>query len=763
MKLPKISPKLLLISLFLVITLFRLFWSVSPASAQTSWVPDPEVTALGKSSERARQLLFWYFNRPTLDNSPAILGMWAVSRNIALFFMVIVVIGFGFQLILSKEKTKFEAFVPKLIGLLVFAFFSYVIILGLIQIGDVIMKFFVETIVGKDLFNITFVAQNSEDSYIKFQGFRRTEPELIESAQTAFTVIKLTNFTYYAMFIILVVRKIILWFLLIVSPFLSMLFAFPFIKNVGWIWIGVFFQWLFYGPLFSIFLAGLVKIWEMGIPWGFDFTKVGVVSSDPKKTGIVFPTAINILYGGPAQRLTDTNTCNYVDTFAEYVIALIMLWVVILLPWLLLRIFRDYCCNLIKSLEAATMNLYGKLGGITPPPLPSVPTPAKMEVPFRKAIDSTISSLIRSTEQASMAKMRTEDILNSVGLKVSSLADISRLEINSEERKMASQKLEYLQSPFKVSNASLRSQFASSNQELAARAAKGDVVAERTLAAASNVSVSTMATLMQKQKEAIAERELLSEKGIITRKGVVTVRGVISEKEVPGVVARKGVLAQRVPVRARRVTEGAPLAAPVPPRTVSVEDYEQVKKMWVNNYRNGEVPLSERIRSREEWLRTEVTKISDTIEMISSKDEQKRSTGFENVAAVMPFLFLGGFTEEQVLVYLKAKLEAAKSQLESEQTSQETEKIKEEEFVEIARGEKEEKLTGKLEESLKLEEEKGSGKETQKERETSSEEEASTKVVSGESEGTVSPKPSEVKSEIIKTEDLEGLPPKEDH
>jgi hypothetical protein len=716
MKLPKVSFRLLFSTLLVAILFLRLVVFVQPALAQSSWVyDDPEVTALGKASERARQLLFWYFNRPSLDNSPAILEMWAVARNIALILLVIIVLAFGFQLILTKERAKFEAFIPRLIGLLVFAFFSYVIVLGLIQVGDTSMKFFIERIIGKNLFNITFIAQNSEESYMKFVGARRTEPEFMESARAAFTLIKLTNFTYYAIFTILVLRKIILWFLLIVSPFLSLLFAFPFIRNVGWIWIGVFFQWLFYGPLFSIFLAGLVKIWEVGIPWGFDFTKVDVVDSDPKKTGVVFPTAINILYGGPAQKLTPTNTCNYVDTFAEYVIALIMLWAVMLLPWLLLRIFRDYCCEVIKSLEAATINLYGKLGGLPPSP-PSMPGPAKMELPFRKTIDSTISTLVQSAQQASMAKMKTDEILNTVGLKVSSLADISRLEMNSEERKMALQKLEYLQSPSKVSNTALRSQFSTSNQELASRAAKGDVVAERTLAAASRVSTTMMASLMQRQKEAVSERETLLTRGIITKKGVVTPRGRVVEKEVAGVavprvrvvekevtgeIAGKGVVSG-VPVRGRKITQVVPAAAPAPIRTVSVEDYEQVKKMWINNYRFGEVPLSEKIHSREDWLTSEIARISDAIEMISSKDEQKRAAGFENVAAVMPFLFLGGFTEDQVKIYLEAKLAAAKSQIEMEQVKEEVEKVKEEELVEIVRGEKEEKKAAQLEESLEM-------------------------------------------------------------
>jgi hypothetical protein len=231
-----------------------------------------------------------------------------------------------------------------------------------------------------------------------------------------------------------------------------------------------------------------------------------------------------------------------------------------------------------------------------------------------------------------------------------------------EQRKLASQKLEHLRSPASVSEVSTRRQFSLLNQELASRATKGDVLAERMLNAASKPPVPVMMRLIQKQKERIPAEE-------------------------------KGKLG-KAPVG---VTPTAP------PRTVSVEDYESVKKMWIKNYYDGDIPISETIKSREDWLKSEMAKISDTIEMITAKDEEKRQQGFERVSAILPFLLLGGFTEEQTIVYLKAKLEAAKEVLTDLGEEEKKKAEAKEELVEVQRQKKEEEQkAAELKEAIEM-------------------------------------------------------------
>src|SRR2546430_370058 len=190
---------------------------------------------------------------------------------------------------------------------------------------------------------------------------------------------------------ILLVRKIILWFFIAVSPIYPLLlFHFP-IRNTAKIWIGEFFRWLLYAPLFFIFLSSLVIIWQHNINlFPFDFTQVN--------SFIVYPTAINILLGGPGQQLNIKNSVNYNDTFAEYIIALIMLWIVIFMPFILLRIFLDYLSSLNFDKDSSMnfiQNIAKKVPGnqlffpntpIAPVPIPPTPPPGFRPTGMAKSI-----------------------------------------------------------------------------------------------------------------------------------------------------------------------------------------------------------------------------------------------------------------------------------------------------------------------------------------------------------------------------------------
>ena len=155
----------------------------------------------------------------------------------------------------SNFKIDISPLIIKLILVLLFITFFASIILMLIQISEILMKFFIENLGGKDLFNIYFSKVSDEKNYMNFIGQRDLNLRVQEAANTELFLLKLTNITYYVMGVMLILRKIILWFLLFVSPFLALLMPFVFIRNVVWIWIGVFFHWVFYGPLFALFLV----------------------------------------------------------------------------------------------------------------------------------------------------------------------------------------------------------------------------------------------------------------------------------------------------------------------------------------------------------------------------------------------------------------------------------------------------------------------------------------------------------------------------
>lgn len=684
------------------------------ATFSANWIPDATVTEVGKNAERARQFLFWVLSHPSVDNAPVLAQLWSISRNIVYLFLVLTLVAIGFSFMLFRRRglgptfsgigplnfsVNLPNFLVKTVTLLLFVTLSYVLILGLIQIGDLLMKFLVEKVGGKDLFNIIFAGLNSEKNYTDFVGFRDSNPAQQESVNTSLFLIRVTTLTYNLMALLLILRKIILWFLLIVSPFLAILMPFLFIRNIGWLWIGTFFQWLFYGPLLALFLASLAKVWGAslpnqisGIPYPFDFSRID------KPEGQIFKTSINILIGGPGQKLSPTNSLNYVDTYAEYLIALLMLWAVMFLPWLLLRIFRDYCCDVFRSAQTTMAALYDRFRGVSPPPPPPPPPGEKglaFELPFRHFI--TLPQRISLEKPADIQRAQTQQIARALGLTITSLQDISQMEIDTAQRNLVQINLAKLTSPEKIESLKEREKFLNLRSEILARSQAGDRVAQRIISATQKKSEEVLTRVPEVMPVGMIQPQVISQMAQKTGLSQEKVSEII--RTLPLVSAQEPnrtlLISQRVGLpqeEVRKVLIALPAAFPqvVAPKKappVTIEDYEEVKRMWTNHYSQAEVPVSEKIKTRQDWLKKDIVNLSNTLNLLQSQDLKLKKKGLEEVATLLPFLLLGGFSENETRVYLQAKLEAAhqvSEELEKEEkVKTEAKKEVEEELVEV--------------------------------------------------------------------------------
>src|SRR3989344_2938089 len=319
----------------------------TPSNPTGDWKQNEEVTFIGKSAARANEFLQWTLqNYQWISVTPGgtdnpLAEFWGEILRIVLVLIVLFVLAAAFVIIITRGRSvTLMRFVPRFIIVILLIIFSFALIRFMYQFFDVIQGFFLnvtdpaggpDRLIGpQDLLYIAF-------DYPSFIGFRRVGVQFDESAYISLLLVKITAVTYYVMTGILLIRKIILCFFVIISPVFPLLLFFRPLRNTAKIWIGEFFRWLLYAPLFAIFLHGLVGMWRNGVPLPFDFSQVGTE---------VYPTSINILLGGPGQQIGLYNSVNLSDTFALYVVALLMLWVVILLPWLLLQIFLDYINNL---------------------------------------------------------------------------------------------------------------------------------------------------------------------------------------------------------------------------------------------------------------------------------------------------------------------------------------------------------------------------------------------------------------------------------
>ncbi|PJE63416.1 hypothetical protein COU89_03425, partial [Candidatus Roizmanbacteria bacterium CG10_big_fil_rev_8_21_14_0_10_45_7] len=97
--------------------------------------------------------------------------------------------------------------------------------------------------------------------------------------------------------------------------------------------------------------------------------------------------------------------------------------------------------------------------------------------------------------------------------------------------------------------------------------------------------------------------------------------------------------------------------------TLSLDEYEEIKQLWMNHYLHGEVPISETIKTREDWVNHDSVSIENILNKIISDNEEVRMEGLKEVADSIPFFVLADMSISDIAVYLKAKRAAAKEVL----------------------------------------------------------------------------------------------------
>ncbi|MGE5042074.1 MAG: hypothetical protein ACM3IJ_04175 [Candidatus Levyibacteriota bacterium] len=628
---------------------------VGTAPAEGDFVPDATVTFVGKTASRSGDFLDWTIRNYdwacvtrnadgacSNTNNPLV-SFWALIRNIVYALLVLVVMTAAFVMIITRGRSlTITRFIPRFMFIIVLITLSYALLQFIFQVTDIVQGFFLRMngnlISTHDLIFIGF-------DYKTFTGLRRYGIKYDESAFMTLLLVRLTAITYYVMTGVLLVRKIILWFFIILSPVFPLLLFFRPIRNTGKIWIGEFFRWLLYAPLFAIFLHGLVVLWRAGtpdkpgIPLAFDLTSTGHV---PGVEGdVVYPTAVNILIGGPGQRIGMFNSVNLQDTFALYVVSLLMLWVVIILPFILLKIFLDYIGSISLQDNVMVKRILDKGASFmptrTPPPAPAPVSPIPpvpsaghaMQIPF--AVSKTVSETRNITETRNVQSIASipenARILQLANLSIPKMRDIAKYETSmlSKDTSRSHEALKLKSSLSRISNPSLvtipseRERYTQARQQLVTEKQKGNPLATSILSAANTTSAQAKPHVMPGQKSTFTSTANMN---------LPTVNKV---------------------------------------QQVSIEDYEEVKKMWLDTYQGTTPPpdLSGKVPSKEEWIKGDIDKINQAITLLNSVDPVRNKEGMDMVANILPFLMIGGFSRTEVVAYLKAKLEAAKSALQN--------------------------------------------------------------------------------------------------
>lgn len=666
-------------------------------SAAGGWQPDDEVTFTGKLAARSEDVLDWLLENyqwaKFAGSQTPFDKLWEFVRNTVFAILGLFILVGAFLMIITRGRSlTVKRLIIRFVMVLVLVIFSFSIVRTIYALTDIIQGFFLNLpqadgstrlITTRDLLNVAF-------GYGEFRGFRRIGGEYNESAITSLLLIKATAATYYTMFIILIIRKVILWFFILVSPVFPLLLFFKPVRNTAKIWIGEFFRWVLYAPLFAIFLRGLVEIWKYGVdtsgsnvtgvPLVFDTAKAGTLTAAGQ---IIYPTAINILLGGPGQLVLGNNNVNYKDTYVLYLVALLMLWMVIILPWILLRIFLDYFngsslgdSNLVKFLARNGLPPPGRYRPESAYPPPGSPTPPMTPPPGVTGMAKSLPlSKFRHTPVAEMQQAMQEETARAQQAIGQSASEAGRA------------------STVNIENANIQAgQLLASNLINISDAQSSQIVEALSQAGLSIPTMRDIAKLeassMQKSGAGREEYNRMSE--LLSRVAGTSQLVSPAEKERFSAIKERLVqqskqgnaVAKSVVNAANPPAAGVTLPQNNEVQQVNLEDYEEVRTIWQENYRKLEPPSGPdgKPQNRTAWLKQEVKQIPMVIDLLLSGDPKRVEEGKRMVSKILPFLLLGGFSNAEIVAYLKAKLEAAKTVLKE---AMETEGQKEEEETKI--------------------------------------------------------------------------------
>jgi len=121
-------------------------------------------------------------------------------------------------------------------------------------------------------------------------------------------------------------------------------------------------------------------------------------------------------------------------------------------------------------------------------------------------------------------------------------------------------------------------------------------------------------------------------------------------------------------------TESPTLPAINQAQVVSKQDFEEVEKLWKENYRTLPVPTEygSDTNGRIEWITVDTKYVGETVTLLTATEMEKQQEGAKRVTNIMPMLLLGGFSSVEVIAYLKAKLDAGTSVLSELQKEEES-------------------------------------------------------------------------------------------
>lgn len=184
---------------------------------------------------------------------PIVVG-WIMTRDLANMFFIVILLIIAFATILRIEKYNYKKWLPKLLLMAVLINFSKTICGILIDVAQIVMLSFVNSFKGVGGYNFTTML--GIGSFGQFRDIEATDSNwdilAAYGLMLIYTVISLV--VMIAMTAMLMMRIIMIWVYVVLSPLAFLLGAFPDGQSYASKWWSQFGQNLIIGPVLAFFI-----------------------------------------------------------------------------------------------------------------------------------------------------------------------------------------------------------------------------------------------------------------------------------------------------------------------------------------------------------------------------------------------------------------------------------------------------------------------------------------------------------------------------
>jgi len=299
----------------------------------------------------------------------------------------------------------------------------------------------------------------------------------------AFLMLLFTGLAYFGMALIFILRIVILWGLMIISPVLFLLGIFRLTRSYFVNWLGVYAHWLLVGPLMALGIAIVVNIWKAtGLP----------ITSGYMGTGD-FGMLTNIGFYLPGS--ASVNTLSNTQQMMEYMLFLVMLYLPIIFAFMLTKqkLLSSAVTTIIekaanirgtKSLQTAsatetikkeqtTTQTKSLIGGVT----------GFLGTQFSKFTKAAMPENLKTNASGQTRVIESATSLLPEHLAISSVHDMLNLTAGNakDSRKSREKAIEYLAAPDEITDKTEHQKVVAVRQEINKRVQAGDTEAIRVM------------------------------------------------------------------------------------------------------------------------------------------------------------------------------------------------------------------------------------------------------------------------------------------